>query len=266
MTSKSSQNSGRSRGSPENSVNFSFGNPLEPSLGTCWYITGGVVWLNVFWLRLSMDLLRELCLGLWILCLFFVDVPCCWNVVPDKCTGESVTLIDLGISDLFRKLGSRRGGEKIPTPVWNCVVVLGYALNRLSLLSCVTFLGGSTTTFGDSGRLGSDRSPTDLSQSCDIAGFRLDTTLSRSPASDPDALELPLVSSSFRTFCSSSTCAFFLSFFSSCSCCRRRNSSSCCCSCKCKPVILLAVDAILFPHVPSLADFDDLAAVDRLPF
>ena len=42
--------------------------------------------------------------------------------------------------------------------------------------------------------------------------MRLDPTLSISSATDPDALELPLVSSSFRCLCSSFSSAFFFCF------------------------------------------------------
>ena len=61
-----------------------------------------------------------------------------------------------------------------------------------------------------------------------------------SSATDPDALELSLISSSFRSLCSSSASAFFLSFSRARSCYRRRSLSSCCCifrrnssSCRC---------------------------------
>ena len=111
-------------------------------------------------------------------------------------------------------------------------------LKRLSALSCVTLVGGSITTFGDSGRLRTDCWATDSAHPAVLAWLRLDPTLSIWSATDPDALELPLVSSSFRRLCSSSASAFFLSFSRIRSCCRRLSLSSCCCifrrsSCSC---------------------------------
>ena len=76
----------------------------------------------------------------------------------------------------------------------------------------MTFVGGSITTFGDRGRLGTDCWATDSAHPAVLYWLRLDPTLSISSATDPDALELPLVSSSFRRLCSSSASAFFLSF------------------------------------------------------
>ena len=62
-------------------------------------------------------------------------------------------------------------------------------------MSCVPFLGGSTTQSGDSGWLGPECSANVFSQLGVILVFVLDRTLSVSSTTDPDALELPLISS-----------------------------------------------------------------------
>ena len=132
-------------------------------------------------------------------------------------------------------------------------LVFGYVLKLLSILSGVTFVGGSITMFEDSGRLGTDCWATDSAhpvffhlQSV-LSWLLLDPTLSISSATDQDALEFPLLSWSFGRLCSSSASAFFHSFSGAGSCCRgcsssscgcilRRNSSSCCCCCCCKRI------------------------------
>ena len=100
----------------------------------------------------------------------------------------------------------------------------------LSSLSCVTFLGGSITTFGDIGRLGPDYWATEFVQPAVLSRLCLDPTFSKSSACDRDALELLFVNSISMRFCYSSASAFFLSFLISRSCCRKRSSSSCCCN------------------------------------
>ena len=123
-------------------------------------------------------------------------------------------------------------------------------LKRLSTLSCVTFFGSSITTFGDSGLLETDCWATESAHSVVLSWLRLDPTLSASSITDPDVLELPLVSSNFTRLCLMSASVFLQSFSrarlcssssfwcifrcNSCSCCcfKRNSSSRCCCCCK----------------------------------
>ena len=93
----------------------------------------------------------------------------------------------------------------------------------------MTFVGGSITTFGESGGLETDCWATDSAHLVVLSWLRLDPTFFISSATDPVSLELPLVSSSFRRLCSSYWSAFFLSFSWARSCCRKCSSSSCCC-------------------------------------
>ena len=102
----------------------------------------------------------------------------------------------------------------------------------------MTFLGGSITTFGDSGRLALDCWATEFAQPADLSRVCLDPTLSKSSACDSDPHQLPFVNSTSMRVCSLSAPAFFFSFSSSRSCYRKHSSSSCCCnlgrnSCSC---------------------------------
>ena len=85
----------------------------------------------------------------------------------------------------------------------------------------MTFLGGLITTLGDSGRLGLECWATEFAQPAVLSRLRLDLTISKSSTCNPDALELPFVSSMSMRLCSLSASAFFLSFSSSRSCCRK---------------------------------------------
>ena len=139
-------------------------------------------------------------------------------------------------------------------------------MKRLSTLPCVTFIGGSITTFEDNGRLGTDCWATDSAHPAVLSWLRLHPTLSISFDTYPDALEPPLVSSSFRRLCSLSASALCLSFSRARSCCRRRSSSSCCifrrnscCCCCCCKRNSCRWRQSLFPHAPVLTPTADLA-------
>ena len=180
-------------------------------------------------------------MGPWLLFLgWMADVPCCWNVVFVNGAGGSVTLTGLRISGLLRMLGSVSCVEKSPSPGWNSGVVFGYLQKCLSSLFCVKFVGGSITTFRDSGRLETDCLATDSAHPAVLSWLRLDPTLSShlpliqvplsflwsAPVSDVFVPRLPLLSFVFKgSLMLSKTQFVFLMY-----CIFRRNSCSCCCN------------------------------------